>query len=527
MARDALSPSDRGSTSRRGFMTRAMASGLSLAAATQLWNGAAAAAPVKGGHLRLGLAGASTTDTLDPSPWGSIWMIVLGYAVRGGLTSFGADGSLEPDAAASWEHSPDAKTWIFKLQRGATFSNGKPLTAEDVVTSLNFHRGEKSRSGAKAIFELVTDIRADDKETVVVTLSAGNLDFAYSLTDYHINIFPSVDGVADWRSGIGAGPYVIETFEPGARAILKRNHGSYRAAHVESVEMLGIGDVVARQAALTSGRVDVINRVDLKTARLFGQRRGLRIVETKGRLHYWLTSNTTAEPFKNKDVRTALKYAIDREELLKVILNGYGSVGNDQPITHAYRYYNDALAPKSYDPDKARFHLKRAGLDKLSVDFHTSEGIFNGAVDLGVLYQKEAAKAGIDINVIRESSDGYISKIRNNTPNWYATYWSGRATEDSMLTVSLAKDSPWNYTRWSNPDFNRILAEARQEVDEAKRRELYFELQRLTSDDGGVIIPLFANSVDALADRVKHPEKLAFNSELDGGRLIERWWIDG
>jgi peptide/nickel transport system substrate-binding protein len=516
---------DRSEMTRRRFMMNAMAAGATIVAADLAWTKAARATPVKGGHLRLGLAGGSTTDTLDPSPWGDTFMTVIGYAVRGGLTEFGADGLVKPDVAESWEFADGAKKWIFKLQRGAAFSNGKSLTADDVVASLNFHRGDKSQSGAKALLESVTDIKAEDKNTVIVTLSSAIVDFPYSLTDQHFNIFPSVDGQPDWRSGIGAGPYVLEQFEPGVRAVLKRNPNSYKNAYLESAELIGIADPVARQAALTTKTVDVINRVELKTARLLGQRPGLRVEQTAGRLEYTLALNTEAELFKNPDVRTALKYAIDREEILKVVFQGYGRVGNDQPITPAYRYYNDQLPSKRYDPDKARFHLKKAGYDSISFDFHTSEAAFNGAVDLGVLYQQRASPAGITINVVREPSDSYWEATNSRRYDVYSTYWSGRATEDAILTVSQSAKSPWNDSRWNNPQFSQLLVEARKETDEAKRKALYFELQQLNSEDGGVIIPIFANSVFALADKVQHPEVVAGNWELDGGRLIERWWV--
>ena len=127
-------------------------------------------------------------------------------------------------------------------RKGIEFSNAKPLTAEDVVASLNYHRGDKSRSGAKGLFSAVTDIKADGKESVVVTLSSGSVDFANSLTDHHINIMPAKDGEADWRSGIGIGPYVIEAFEPGVRALLKRAPNSYKQAWLESAEMIGVAD---------------------------------------------------------------------------------------------------------------------------------------------------------------------------------------------------------------------------------------------------------------------------------------------
>jgi peptide/nickel transport system substrate-binding protein len=231
------------------------------------------------------------------------------------------------------------------------------------------------------------------------------------------------------------------------------------------------------------------------------------------------------KPLDDPDVRQALKYAIDREEILKTIFNGHGSIGNDQPITPAYNYYNDKLPAKSYDPDKARFHLKKAGLDMLEFDFRISDAAFSGAVDLSVLYQKQAAKAGIKINVIRDPADGYYAIVAANQPACYMTWWAGRATENTMLTVGFSETSPWNYSRWRNPEFNSLLAAARQEMDEAKRREYYYTLQRIVSEDSGVIIPIFANLVSALNSKVQHAENVSSEWEFDGGRIVERWWM--
>ena len=516
-----------GARTRRDFMTRAAAMGVTIAAATTMWQRAARAAPVKGGHLRLGLAGGSTTDSLDPSPWSDTFMVMLGYAVRGNLVELMPDGSLRGEAADSWSANAGATVWTFKLRKGVEFSNGKPLTADDVVASLNFHRGDKSKSGAKGLFSAVTDIKADGKDTVVVTLSAGSVDFANSLTDHHVNIMPAKDGEADWRSGIGIGPYVIEAFEPGVRALLKRAPNSYKQAWLDSAEMIGVADVVARQAALTSNRVDLINRTDLKTVQLLAKRPGFKVEESAGRLHYSLPMDTTAEPFRNTDLRLALKYAIDREAILKTVFSGHGRVGNDQPITPAYPFHNPNLVAKTYDLDKARYHFKKSGIDgAVPIGVHTADASFNGAVDLCVLYQQQAAKAGIKLDVVREPSDGYWQNVARKKP-WYTSYWSGRATEDTMFTVAYSGASPLNDTRWNNPAFDKLLAAARVEADEAKRRQMYYELQTLASDDGGALVPIFANSVYAMTAKVQHEPAVAGNWELDGGRAIERWWMAG
>jgi peptide/nickel transport system substrate-binding protein len=516
-----------GTRTRRDFMTRAAAMGVTITAATTMWERAARAAPIKGGHLRLGLAGGSTTDSLDPSPWSDTFMVMLGYGVRGNLVELMPDGSLRGEAADSWNANTGATVWTFKLRKGVEFSNGKPLTAEDVVASLNFHRGDKSKSGAKGLFSAVSDIKADGKDTVVVTLSAGSVDFANSLTDHHVNIMPAKDGEADWRSGIGIGPYVIEAFEPGVRALLKRAPNSYKQAWLDSAEMIGVADVVARQAALTSSRVDLINRADLKTVQILSKRPGLKVEESAGRLHYSLPMNTTAEPFRNKDLRLALKYAIDREAILKTVFSGHGRVGNDQPITPAYPFHNPNLAARTYDLDKARFHLKKSGVDgAVPIGLHTADASFNDAIDLCVLYQQQAAKAGLTLNVVREPSDGYWQNVARKKP-WYTSYWSGRATEDAMFTVAYSGASPLNDTRWNNPDFDKILVAARVEADDAKRRQMFYDLQTLTSDDGGALVPIFANSVYAMTAKVQHEPAVAGNWELDGGRAIERWWMAG
>lgn len=509
---------------RRTFMKGTAAAGATVASGG-LWAGTARAEPAKGGNLRLGLAGGSTTDSLDPSPWSDTFMVMLGYAVRGNLVELMPDGSLRGEAAESWEASADAKTWRFKLRKGATFSNGKPLTTDDVIASLNFHRSDKSRSGAKGLFAAVTDIKADGNDVVVVSLSSGTVDFANSLTDHHINIMPAKDGEADWRSGLGIGPFVIESFEPGVRAILKRAPNSYKQAWFDSAELVGVADVVARQAALTSKRVDLINRADLKTVHLLGRQPGLRVEESAGRLHYSLPMDTTTAPFNDLNVRLALKYAIDREAILKTVFGGHGRVGNDQPLTPAYPFHNPDLAARTYDPDKARFHFKKSGVDSaLRIGLHTADASFNGAVDLCVLYQQQAAKAGILLDVVREPSDGYWQNVARKKP-WYTTYWSGRATEDTMFTVAYSGASPLNDTRWKNEQFDSLLAAARVEADTAKRRQMYYDLQTLLSNEGGALVPIFANSVYAMATKVQHGAGVAGNWELDGGRCLERWWM--
>ena len=103
------------------------------------------------------------------------------------------------------------------------------------------------------------------------------------------------------------------------------------------------------------------------------------------------------------------------------------------------------------------------------------------------------------------------------------SYWNGRPTEDWMFSLVYAEGAEWNESRWSNERFNKLLIEARSELDDNKRREMYREMQLLCRDDGGSIIPMFANHIDARNDKVAHGP-LASNRFFDGWKIVERWW---
>src|SRR5271165_3107408 len=163
----------RGAISRREFMGRAAALGASsLAISTMLETARAAETPKKGGALRLGLSGGSTTDSWDIGSYTDSVMIDASHAVFTGLIEWGEDGKPIPDLASSIEPSKDAKEWVFNLRKGVKFSNGKELTADDAIYSLNYHRGD-SKSGGKSSVAAIDDIQKLDKKQFKVILKSG------------------------------------------------------------------------------------------------------------------------------------------------------------------------------------------------------------------------------------------------------------------------------------------------------------------------------------------------------------------
>ncbi|MCW0001744.1 ABC transporter substrate-binding protein [Pararhizobium sp. YC-54] len=510
---------------RRGFMmTTASIAALPMLGAAPT-NGFAAS-PKRGGLLRIGQLGGATSDTLDPATFAAGPVACAMYGgVYNSLVEIDADNNVVPELAESFEPSADAKTWVFKLRKGITFSDGKPFSAQDVIATFNYHKGDDSKSGGKELLSEIETIRADGTDTLLFQLKGGNADFPFVLADYHFSIMQAQeDGKVDWRSAIGTGGYILESFEPGIRIRLKRRDGYWKTdrAWFDEVELLTINDPVARQNALMSGEVDAIDRIDPKTAHMMQRAPNITLEEVVGLQHYTMPMFCDVKPFSDINVRLALKYAVDREEMVEKLLRGHGSVGNDHPIGAASRFYANGLPQRSYDPDKARFHLKKANAEGLSIELSAAEAAFTGAVDAAVLFQQSAAKAGIQVSVKREPDDGYWSNVWLTKPFCFS-YWGGRVTEDWMFTQVYARGAKWNESHWNNDRFNSLLIEARSELDVAKRREMYTEMQVLCSEDGGSIIPMFANFLDARNDKVAHG-KLASNLFFDGWKIVERWW---
>ncbi len=517
-----------GRISRREFLARTSALGISAILATSVLSGTAlAATPKRGGRLRIALTGGGTSDVMDPAQTLDSYMINVSMGqLRNCLTEIAGDGKLVGEVAESWEASPDAKTWTFKLRKGIEFHNGKTLDAEDVVYSINHHRDEESKSAAKGLVDAITDIKADGKQVIVFTLSGGNADFPYIMSDYHLVMVPAGTKGKEFEKGIGTGGYMLESWDPGVRVLAKHNPNYWKegAAWFDEVESLQIADVGARTNALRTGEVDVMAQCDLKTVHRLKKVKGMVVLQTNGTKHMTLPMDTRKAPYDNNDVRLALKYAIDREAWVKTLLRGYGVLGNDHPIGEANQYHAGNLPQREYDPEKAKFHLKKAGMSSLKVPLHTADTAFEGAVDGAVMFREQAAAAGIDIEVIREPNDGYWSNVWMKKP-WTASYWGGRPTEDWMFSQVYAEGANWNESFWSNERFNKLLVQGRAELDDTKRREIYAEMQSICRDEGGSIIPMFSAYVQAHSSKLQLPDKVAANWELDGHRQSERWWF--
>ena len=486
-----------------------------------------AATPSQGGTLRLGIGSFDSGETLDPQATETKFMQNLQWQLRNNLIEVGAGGVLIPELATSWDANEDLTVWTFKLRQGVEFHNGKIMDADDVVFSIKLHLGEDSYSQVKSLVSVISDVQATASDEVTITLNAPNAGFPPVLALTCLYIVPADD--MNFDAGIGTGPYILETYEPGVKSIVRKNPNYWKAdrAHFDSVEMLAIRDVNARTTALQTGQIDAMNSVDPTTANLLAAMPGVDLLQTQGKVHYCFSMMTTDPLFADARVRKAMKLSINRQDMVDKVLNGYGSIANDQPISTAYEYHNADIPQHEYDPEQAKSLLKAAGAEGLATTLHASNTPFTGAVDAAQLFSEHAAVAGINITVSREPEDGYWSNIWGKKP-FFASRWSGRATEDLMLSLAYSKEAlgGYNATNWDNDAFNVALTAARSEKDDAKRRALYAECQSVLAEDGGLIAPVWADFLDAKSSKVSTPDAISGDWDLDGNRCAERWWFN-
>jgi peptide/nickel transport system substrate-binding protein len=511
--------------SRRDFVQLAIATGLTLTAAEGLFTGiAAAATPKKGGTFKIGMEGGSASDSLDPRTYADSVMIAASLACMNCLVEIDNAGNPTGELFESWSAKPGAAEWSFKVRQGIKFSNGKTLDAEDCIYSIQLHRGE-TKSPAKGILEQIKEIKAVSPSEVAFTLTGGNADFPAILADYHLVVVPK--DFKDWQKPIGTGAYTLESFEPGVRLVFK-NRGDYwkkGRGNFDTVEIRNMQDATARTAALQSGAVDAVNRLDPRTVKLLQKNTKLNVVRTKGTGNrFCFVSRVTDAPFDNKELRLALKYGIDRPKIISSVMNGFGVPGNDHTLDALNPFYNASMPQRKYDPDKAAFHFKKAGLAAgTKIELQTSEGAWAQADDCAALYQESLKKAKIDLSIKKVSKDGYWDNVWLKVP-FCAVYWGRRPTADLSFSTVFGSASSWNDSNWKRPEFDKLLVEARVELDNAKRKELYGKAQEMIAEDGGMICFAISDYLDGYTKKVMGVEPHA-RYDMNDNRIAEKGWF--
>lgn len=509
--------------SRRDLLKMLLTSGVALAAGGAMFgraSAAVAATPKKGGALKAAGWASSTADTLDPAKASASTDYVRCCAFYNRLTFLDQSGTPQMELAESIE-SKDAQTWTVKLKKGVTFHDGKDLTADDVVFSLKRHLDKAVGSKVAKIAAQMTGFKAIDKETVEITLVAPNGDLPTILAMHHFMIVQ--DGTTDFSKGIGTGAFKREIFEPGVRSVGVRNPHYFKSGpNVDSFEFFAISDDNARVNALFSGDIHLAANINPRSMRLFEGKAGFELSKSTSGNYTDLNIRLDQGFGQKKDFIDGMKYLVNREQIVKSALRGLGVVANDQPISPANAYHNADLKPKAFDPDKAKFLFQKAGVLGQSIPVIASDAA-NSAVDMAMILQASAAQIGMKLDVQRVPADGYWDNYWLKAPIHFGNI-NPRPTPDIMFSLLYASEAPWNESQYKSPKFDKLMLEARGSLDQAKRKEIYNEMQVMVAEEAGTIIPAYLSNVDAINAKLKGLEPNPLGGMM-GYAFAEYVWL--
>ncbi len=516
-----LKAMNRGMT-RREALTWLMAGGLTAASAGDLFTQAGsvmAATPKKGGHVRMANPLHGPDDQNDPMMFTSGIDYGRGRAVYNGLVQHADDLTPTPELATSFEPNSDATEWTFKLRKGVEWHDGSKFSADDVVHSMNRHLTKDSTSVIKSVLASVKEWKKVGSHEVKAIMHSPNSDLPTLLGMFQNKVVKAGTS-GGW---IGTGPFTMESFEPGVKSVHKRNENYWReGANLDSCEITAITDPVARVNALIAGDVHMAATIDPKSFRQVEEasdRVTLLSTPAASQVAICILKNT--KPGESDDFVKGMQYIQDRKRIVKRILRGKGSLGNDTPVSAAHGAdWCSELPQREFDPDKAKFHFKKSGYS--GADLFVAP-VTAGIEDVCLLAQANCAKIGFNLNLKRVPNDGYWGAVWMKEPLNVVT-WNMRPTANSQMAIQFGPGGNWNDTFWNNDRMGELLSLSLAETDPAKRHAMFCEMQTLIHEGSGMVIPAFSNINDGVANNIRGMPKVPLGV-CGANEWPERIWL--
>ena len=458
------------------------------------------AKPKRGGTIHMGVTGGSSSDSFDPNLAATnpayAGMIVMYEA----LTWYGnANVTVTNRLADELTPNKDATVWTIRLRPDLTFHNGQPLTADDVIYSLNRAVNPKSPGPAVAYLPgiMASGMKKLDKLTLSIPFAK---PFAVLPEFIAGSAGPFMLPVGfDAKHPVGTGPFKFVSFAPGQQAVFARNedYWNHPLPYVDHLIMTNYPDETSQVNALLAGQEDIISPLSAATlGTVTGA--GKRVLISPGGGFNNITMRVDVAPFTDVRVRQAFRLAANREAIMNTVFGGHGTIGND--IFGIWSSdYDHSIPQRAHDPDQARSLLKAAGHDGLNVTLVTADAA-QGVIEMSQVYAQQAAAAGINVKLNQTTPTVLFGPNFTKWPfavnNWnYNPYLANVAIE------TLA-GAPYSETHFDNPRYQSLYHEAVSTLDVNRRTELAHQMQMIDYTDGGLIIPLFPPVIDAYAPNV-------------------------
>jgi peptide/nickel transport system substrate-binding protein len=483
----------------RGIRPRTLAVGLSALAVTVVaaacGSSGGSAAPSGGGGTSGGATGPSQStlvianavkvDTLDPAQNSvneSIWLDQNLYSRLLQPNSTGT--GLLPDLASSWNISKNALKYTFHLRTDADFSNGTPVTAADVVYSIN--RSKNTKGGWGFLLTAVKKVTASDPHTVVITLSQPHAPLLADLAMYAYSIVPAAlvkaQGSGFWQHPIGSGPFEVSSYSPDSEVDLAANPHFYGTKpKIKTVKIMIVPNDNTRVLMLESKKADIIENPPGNLVDEINKTPGLSVQLFPSTRVDFIQLDEHYAPLKNVYVRQALNYALDRSAIVKLAYQGHATPGASfMPLK--MQYYDDSIKPYPYDPAKAKQLLAKGGYPHgFKTVLITVSGDVAGQAE-AVVVKSELAAVGITVNIQSYELLTAYNKEDNGHSQMGERYWTNDIVDpDEVATFGADCKGGANTfnSYYCNAQATSLVNSARANLSSSKRAQQYAQIQQI------------------------------------------------
>jgi peptide/nickel transport system substrate-binding protein len=419
-----------------------------------------------------------------------------------------------PGLAEKWEHSDDGLTWTFHL-RDAMFSNGQPVTAEDVKFSLDRFIDPKINTNYATLGASIKDVTIVDPKTVKVTLKDVDGAFLENIAMFAAAIVPKsvVEKVGDKafaNAPIGSGPFMVTSFKRGEETTLKRNPHYWRKGqpYLDEVAFKFVPDANTRTLQLRSGQADVADAIPYNQVSALKAASGID-VEVSDSLKWdsvFLDLNT--KPLDEEKVRQALAYATPTQQILETVLFGNGQVSNSQ--IPRVEYWDESVTPYPYDIDKAKELLAQTSVpDGFDIQLQIASG---DAVEkqMAEIIQDSWGQIGVKVEIVPRDFGTMFSDWLSGKGGGAATFPGDALSSDTLADDEIADlmydpKSGLNAlgTHYDNPEVTALLAKAKGTLDPDERAAAFAEIQKIGQRDVPSVPLFFTKNIVGYRDNVQ------------------------
>ena len=458
----------------------------------------APAAPKAGGSITIAIS-QDLDQSLDPLVSTSAGKREIFFNIFEGLVKAAPDGSFVPALAESYEISDDATTFTFKLRDGVKFHNGSSLTAEDVVYTLDRCRGTETGVPLLPVYSEMESVSATDDKTVVIKLNKPDIEYlAYLNTaiiphDYaDQDIFP-----------IGTGPYKFKSRTVQENIVLEKFADYWgEPGYLDEVTFRIIENTDALVMALRSGSVDLsVHRVASDVQDLGDE---YELLESPTNLIQALYLNNDVEPLNDLRVRQALNYAVNVEDVMLIVNDGFGTAIGSSIYPAFGKYFMPELAEAyPYDPEKAKELLSEAGYpDGFSLTI-TAPSNYVIHVNTAQVIAEQLKAVGIDAKINLVEWATWLSEVyqgRNfeaTVVGFDASFLTARALLERWLS-----DNSKNMINFNDPEYDRVLKEAFAATNEEEQTALYKQAEKMLSDDAANVYLMDPNDLTVISKKL-------------------------